>query len=1116
MAAGQILIDLLLKTGAFETDTKRAEKRWQNFSKEIKDGALAIGGALSAAFAAGKAIPLMDEYSQMASRIRNATKSAQEYHAVQARLQQSAAITYRKISEAGEGFLAFATPMQSLGRSIEDVLDLTDSLSFSFTANAARADQAQSAQDALAKAMAKGKVDANAWISILTAADNVAGQVAKTMGVTEAEVRRLGAEGKLALNDLINGLINAKDENKALAENMSASVQDGMTSLTNSITVFLGRLNETYGITATAAAGMVVLGDNIDKAAMVALVFAGVYGGRVVSAQYAVIAARIKDIAAAAAQAHANQGVAGAATIAAAAQMRAAAAARAALAFVGGWVGLAVTLASVAGGYLLLRGAADDATESLDGQQKSVAELAAEYQKLSDAQRFLKADEIRKQLDSLTGSIENATGKLETVLTDVGALGVGSGQMKAGRNLLEKFNAGLVDSNRLLKEMQATGLFSDRQVQSAVNAAVEVEKYKQKQENANRVLRLATDETYRLAEAAKAGKGSTEKMAGSLQAVADAAKSAQEAIARLNGSVLDDTAAAAVKLELLKRGHSENIAAKMAEFTVKSGVHVGSDEAKIYLQRLQALENLNTQTEKYTENIRKSKKAWEEQAKYVMPYSGSYRITSGIGYRNTGIKGASKNHKGVDIALPVGTPVRAMAAGTIENRIDSKGLNGGFGRYVVIRFDDGTKQIMGHLSKFLAKSGTRVQAGEVVALSGDSGVGRAHLHNEIRDKNNKPVDFRSLVGKAAPGKEQNEVAEKLLQQAREHEAVEERIKQSVQDTVLQHREAVALLGLEGEHAKLKAQIDIGMHAEKSKAQQEEMLYWAKWRDERTQAYESAKKYQDLIKEFTAPAGMEKFSADLELANRALNEGVINLEQYSRWLEKIKTDSPLPELPEPQNTAVGDWIETAQNVTKQVDGAWASMLGSMTDGLTEFIATGKGSLSSFVTDVIKMFLRIAIARQIAGFAASAFGGGAAPAGWGSNANISANLFADGGYTGAGGKYEPAGIVHRGEVVFSQDDVRRFGGVANVEALRLRGYAVGGIVGGSPFGRADSVAAGGTNITVNVTVEGGGETTEEQVRKGVESGLLDAMREVARAEIAASWRPNNISYNMAKAV
>lgn len=55
------------------------------------------------------------------------------------------------------------------------------------------------------------------------------------------------------------------------------------------------------------------------------------------------------------------------------------------------------------------------------------------------------------------------------------------------------------------------------------------------------------------------------------------------------------------------------------------------------------------------------------------------------------------------------------------------------------------------------------------------------------------------------------------------------------------------------------------------------------------------------------------------------------------------------------------------------------------------------------------------------------------------------FADGGYTGPGGKYQPAGIVHAGEVVFSQDDIRRHGGVGAVEAMRRGpGFADGGRV------------------------------------------------------------------------
>lgn len=73
----------------------------------------------------------------------------------------------------------------------------------------------------------------------------------------------------------------------------------------------------------------------------------------------------------------------------------------------------------------------------------------------------------------------------------------------------------------------------------------------------------------------------------------------------------------------------------------------------------------------------------------------------------------------------------------------------------------------------------------------------------------------------------------------------------------------------------------------------------------------------------------------------------------------------------------------------------------------------------------------------------FGGGSQWAGIQSG-SITGGLFSDGGFTGPGGKYQPAGIVHKGEVVWSQADVARAGGVGAVEALR-KGYANGGPVG-----------------------------------------------------------------------
>lgn len=72
------------------------------------------------------------------------------------------------------------------------------------------------------------------------------------------------------------------------------------------------------------------------------------------------------------------------------------------------------------------------------------------------------------------------------------------------------------------------------------------------------------------------------------------------------------------------------------------------------------------------------------------------------------------------------------------------------------------------------------------------------------------------------------------------------------------------------------------------------------------------------------------------------------------------------------------------------------------------------------------------------------------------------FSEGGYTGPGGRHEAAGIVHKGEVVWSQGDISRHGGVAVVEAMRrgVPGYAGGGVVGGAPSPRVYLNAASGS--------------------------------------------------------
>lgn len=190
---------------------------------------------------------LSDGYQQNASRIRNATKSAEEYEHVQNRLLATANGTYRSLGEAQEVFLSVSGTLQQMGYSLDDVLDISDSLSYAFVRDAARADQATSAMDAYSKSLAKGRVDADAWASMIAASGSIIENVAKATGRTSLEIQKLGAEGKLSMQALNEGLRQSLDDNQAAADSMAVSTRDATVQMRNALTRFVGKVNEASG-----------------------------------------------------------------------------------------------------------------------------------------------------------------------------------------------------------------------------------------------------------------------------------------------------------------------------------------------------------------------------------------------------------------------------------------------------------------------------------------------------------------------------------------------------------------------------------------------------------------------------------------------------------------------------------------------------------------------------------------------------------------------------------------------------------------------------------------------------------------------------------------------------
>ncbi|EEZ3620339.1 phage tail tape measure protein, partial [Escherichia coli] len=148
---------------------------------------------------------------------------------------------------------------------------------------------------------------------------------------------------------------------------------------------------------------------------------------------------------------------------------------------------------------------------------------------------------------------------------------------------------------------------------------------------------------------------------------------------------------------------------------------------------------------------------------------------------------------------------------------------------------------------------------------------------------------------------------------------------------------------------------------------------------------------------------------------------------------------------------GEWAESATDSFSQVKSAATQTFDGIAQNMAAMLTGSEQNWRSFTRSVLSMLTEIFLKQAMVGIVGrigsaigGAFGGGASASTGTAIQAAAANFhFATGGFTGTGGKYEPAGIVHRGEFVFTKEATSRIG-VGNLYRL-MRGYAEGGYVG-----------------------------------------------------------------------
>ncbi|WP_265498257.1 phage tail tape measure protein [Providencia rustigianii] len=174
----------------------------------------------------------------------------------------------------------------------------------------------------------------------------------------------------------------------------------------------------------------------------------------------------------------------------------------------------------------------------------------------------------------------------------------------------------------------------------------------------------------------------------------------------------------------------------------------------------------------------------------------------------------------------------------------------------------------------------------------------------------------------------------------------------------------------------------------------------------------------------------------------------------------------------------EFQDQVSNVYGNVSQISQSVFQGMSNSVSDFVISGKASFGDFTRSFLEMTTKMLVQMAMLNAMKAAFGGTAI------GNFLGIDKYDSGGYTGDGGKYDPAGIVHRGEFVFDKESTAKLG-KANLYRLMdagKRGYASGGYVGGSQPMSVNqprvqvygAQSTGGINVNLNlggISVEGG---------------------------------------------
>jgi tape measure domain-containing protein len=253
-----------------ERGSKTVQRNLQNVGRTAQGTSKALAllkralGVLGGALIIRQMIQLADAFTNLQNRLRLVTSSTGQLTLITRELFAISQRTRSSFSATGELFGRVALATKALGISQQQTLDFTESLNQAVILSGAGAVEAEQGIRQLAQGLASNRLSGDELRSVLEQLPLVADVIARRLGVTRGELRKMGEEGKITAEVVLNAFKDAREELAERFADTVPTVGQAFTVLNNAITFTIGELSKATGFTEGLAKALIFLAQNIE------------------------------------------------------------------------------------------------------------------------------------------------------------------------------------------------------------------------------------------------------------------------------------------------------------------------------------------------------------------------------------------------------------------------------------------------------------------------------------------------------------------------------------------------------------------------------------------------------------------------------------------------------------------------------------------------------------------------------------------------------------------------------------------------------------------------------------------------------------------------------------